>query len=90
MIREINLVKEKIEKDFDVDNICVFGSFSTGEFDEDSDVDILVEFKSGKKTFNNLIGLENFLEDLLCRDVETKRKVYNNLTESEKKKVINI
>jgi len=36
----------------------------------ESDVDVLVEFAAGKKTFGNFITLSFFLEDLLQRRVE--------------------
>lgn len=53
-----------------VKRLGLFGSFVRGEQDEDSDVDLLVEFDSGKKTFDGFIGLAFFLEELLGRRVE--------------------
>jgi predicted nucleotidyltransferase len=35
-----------------------------GEQQTKSDIDILVEFQKGKKTFNNYMDLKFFLEDL--------------------------
>ena len=53
---------------FGVRRICLFGSYARGEQRPDSDVDILVEFEDGMKTFDNYMGLKIFLEDLLgCR-----------------------
>lgn len=48
----------------------LFGSFARGEQTEQSDVDILVEFESGQKTFDNFMGLAFFLEDLFGRKVD--------------------
>jgi predicted nucleotidyltransferase len=45
-------------------NIRVFGSVARAENREDSDVDLLVEFESGKTLFD-LIGLKLDLENLL-------------------------
>ena len=53
-----------------VRRLGVFGSFVNGQPDDHSDVDLLVEFEAGKKTFDNFIGLSLFLEDLLERPVE--------------------
>ena len=53
---------------FGVRRIGLFGSYARGEGRPDSDVDILVEFEDGMKTFDNYMGLKVFLEDLLgCR-----------------------
>ena len=48
----------------------IFGSFVTGKPDNESDVDVLVEFEPGRKSFDNFIKLAMFLEDLLQRRVE--------------------
>jgi predicted nucleotidyltransferase len=47
-----------------------FGSFARESPARDSDVDLLVEFAPGKKTFDNFIQLAFFLEDLLGRPVD--------------------
>jgi predicted nucleotidyltransferase len=48
----------------------IFGSYATGKPDNESDVDVLVEFEPGKKNFDNFIGLATFLEELFDRRVE--------------------
>ena len=48
----------------------LFGSFARGEQDEDSDVDVLVDFVPGRKGFDNFIRLALLLEELLQRPVE--------------------
>ena len=48
----------------------LFGSFVREEQGVESDVDLLVEFEPGKKTFDNFIQLSFFLEDLFKRRVE--------------------
>jgi predicted nucleotidyltransferase len=55
---------------FGVKRLGLFGSFVRGQQDQDSDVDLLVEFDSGKKTFDAFMRLAFFLEDLLGRRVE--------------------
>ena len=37
---------------------------------EESDVDLLVEFEEGMKTYDNFIDLNYFLEELIGRKVE--------------------
>jgi len=53
-----------------VRRLALFGSFVRGQEEATSDVDFLVEFEPGKKTFDNFIRLSFFLEDMLQRRVE--------------------
>jgi len=53
-----------------VKRLGLFGSFAREEQNVESDIDLLVEFDRGKKTFDNFIQLAFFLEDLLKRRVE--------------------
>lgn len=53
-----------------VRRIGVFGSFVRGEQHPDSDIDLLVEFASGKKNFDTFMELSFFLEEVLQRRIE--------------------
>lgn len=53
-----------------VQRLGLFGSFVRGEQRADSDVDLLVEFEAGQRTFDHFIQLSFLLEDLLGRRVE--------------------
>lgn len=55
---------------FGVKRLGLFGSFVRETQRPDSDLDLLVEFKEGEKTFDNFIQLCFFLENLLQRPVE--------------------
>lgn len=57
-------------KTFGVKNLGLFGSFVRGEQNIESDIDLLVEFQQGQKTFDNFIRLSFFLEDILGQRVE--------------------
>lgn len=48
-----------------VKRIGLFGSVARGEERQGSDVDIIVDFKEGCKSYDNFIELSFFLEDLL-------------------------
>lgn len=61
--------KAQIES-FGVKRLGLFGSFVHGHQNANSDVDVLVEFVPGLKTFDNFIQLAFFLESLLGRQVE--------------------
>src|SRR3990172_7953989 len=53
-----------------VRRLGLFGSFRRGDQRPDSDVDLLVEFEPGRKTFDSFMDLAFFLESLLGRRVE--------------------
>ena len=53
-----------------VKRLALFGSFLRGQQGTDSDVDLLVEFMPGSKTFDNFSQLAFFLEGLFGRRVE--------------------
>ncbi|HYH87122.1 MAG TPA: nucleotidyltransferase family protein [Pyrinomonadaceae bacterium] len=55
---------------FRVGRISVFGSFARGEPNDESDVDILVEFEAGGKSFDNFLALAEFLEEMFGRKVD--------------------
>jgi hypothetical protein len=53
-----------------VRRIAVFGSVARGDANADSDVDLLVEFEPGGKSFDRFLALSDLLEDLLGRRVD--------------------
>lgn len=63
---KITSVQEKLNIDFEVSEIGIFGSYIRGEAKEDSDLDILISLKPENKMglikFNSL---KEFLSDLL-------------------------
>ena len=72
MDMELEDIKYKIIpilKRYDVKRAALFGSFVRGEQREDSDIDILVEFKDGKSLLD-LAGLKIELEEALGRKVD--------------------
>jgi predicted nucleotidyltransferase len=69
----LSLLKEHenvVKRRFSVKKIGIFGSFARNESHADSDVDILVEFEDGKKTFDNFMELKFYLEDVFGRNVD--------------------
>ena len=55
---------------FGVRRIGLFGSVLRGEGRSESDVDLLVEFDPARKSFDGLLQLASYLEDLLQRKVD--------------------
>jgi predicted nucleotidyltransferase len=53
-----------------VRRLGVFGSFARDEVRDESDVDFLVEFEPGQKTYANFFALAELLEAALRRPVE--------------------
>jgi len=63
-----------IKKQFGVAKIGIFGSFIRGEERPDSDVDVLITFRKGQKTFENYMDCKFYLEDLFERRVDLVMK----------------
>jgi hypothetical protein len=61
---------QKEIRDLGVRRCGLFGSSVREQNTEQSDIDILVEFEPGQKTFDNFMKLAFFLEDLLGREVD--------------------
>ncbi len=88
-------LKEKlpeIRKRYGVKNLYIFGSYVRGEQTPESDIDILVEFEKGKKTFKNYIGLKFYLEELfgLKVDLVIKEAVRDELKKYIYSEAVNV
>lgn len=57
-------------RDLGVRRLALFGSVLRGEATDDSDIDLLVEFAPGTKTYGNFLALADLLEERLGRRVE--------------------
>ncbi|MBN2014400.1 MAG: nucleotidyltransferase family protein [Candidatus Altiarchaeota archaeon] len=57
-------------KAYGVKKIGVFGSYARGQQKKRSDVDVLVEFRKGQKTFDNYMDLKILLEKKLKKKVD--------------------
>lgn len=55
---------------FGTSRIGIFGSYAKGTAVKESDIDILIEFKKGKKSFKNYTGAYLFLKELLKKDID--------------------
>ncbi len=53
-----------------IKKLGLFGSFVRNEMNDNSDVDVFVDFHSGKKTYDNLFELHELLEKITGRKVE--------------------
>ena len=53
-----------------VESLSLFGSILSGRLRPESDVDVLVSFAPGEKSYDNFIDLAYLLDDLLGRPVE--------------------
>jgi len=65
----ISLHKSKISS-YGVKSLGLFGSYAVGSNTGGSDIDLLVEFELGKKSFDNFINLAYFLEEVFGKRVE--------------------
>jgi predicted nucleotidyltransferase len=69
VLRRLHEAQAELRR-FGVKRCGVFGSFARNQSQDQSDVDILVEFEPDQKTFDNFMHLAFFLEDLFGRQVD--------------------
>ena len=60
--------KSELEEKFAVRKIALFGSYARGEETDESDIDLLVDFR--EPTFDNYINLVFFLEESFKKKVQ--------------------
>jgi uncharacterized protein len=53
-----------------IKRIGLFGSYARGEQNEESDIDLVVEFDEGRKNYDNFMDLCFFLEDVLGKKID--------------------
>ena len=72
-MNEIKTAVAAVCKKYDVDRAYLFGSYSRGEADEDSDVDIRIDTRKDNPKLKSILKVCSFqceLEDLLHKDVQ--------------------
>lgn len=69
LIKKINENRKTI-KSYGVSEIGFFGSYVRGEEKDNSDIDILVIFEKGKKTFDNFMDLHQLLENIYNKKID--------------------
>ncbi len=73
IITKLKEIKPELEKDYDITELGVFGSFVRGEQTANSDIDILVDYKEGTSLLT-LGGLQYMLSELFKTKVDLVMK----------------
>lgn len=73
VVREIQLLKPHLNRQFHVTELSLFGSLARNEATPSSDIDLLVEFTDEASLFD-LIGLKQYLEEQLHQSVDVVPK----------------
>ncbi len=75
ILKTLKELKPILEKDYNITEIGLFGSYLRGEQNQDSDIDILLDHKSGL-TFFKLLDLETLLNKTFNIKVDIAFKKY--------------
>ncbi len=70
ILRILHDYKDILKNRYKTKEIGLFGSYVKSEQKKHSDIDILVEFTIGHKTFDNYMELKFFLEAILHRKID--------------------
>lgn len=73
IISKLKEIKPDLEKDYDITELGVFGSFVRGEQNINSDIDILIDYKEGTSLLT-LGGLQYMLSELFKTKVDLVMK----------------
>ena len=68
ILEQLNQKAEELKQNFSVHSIGLFGSLARNEANEESDVDILVDFT--EPTFDHYMDLKFYLEGLFGKPVD--------------------
>ena len=89
IIEILHNLKKEISESYKADIKGIFGSYAREEQNQNSDIDILVEFHKGA-TLLDLVGLSNFLEERLQTkvDVVSQRAVRKEIEDDIYKDIV--
>lgn len=73
IISKLKEIKPDLEKNYDITELGVFGSFVRGEQKNNSDIDILIDYKEGTSLLK-LGGLQYMLSELFKTKVDLVMK----------------
>lgn len=73
VLQELILHRDELQNKFTVKSLAVFGSVARNEINENSDIDLLVEFNSPVELFE-FLTLQDYLQTLLDRKVDLVTK----------------
>ncbi len=84
------LNNQKDIRGFGVSKIGLFGSFVRNEQNEKSDIDLIVQFEQGKKSYLKFINLSDYLENLFDKKVDllTEKAISPYMKSKVKKEAI--
>jgi predicted nucleotidyltransferase len=84
IIKTLHELKPILKRKYKIKKIGLFGSYSINKQTKNSDIDIFVEFK--EKSFDNVVGLWNFLEvkfnkkiDLIYKHKNSNKQIIENI-----------
>lgn len=69
VINILSQEKKKLEKKYPISKMALFGSYARGDYNEHSDIDVLVEFKDRIDGFD-YIRIAHHLEDVFKQKID--------------------
>jgi len=70
IIDTIHGLKQKLQKEYHVSRIGLFGSVLTDNFSDTSDVDVLVDIDPRHKSYETMLGLKQLLRRQIQREID--------------------
>lgn len=61
---QLQKISERLKKEYHAEKVILFGSYATGEYTQDSDVDILVIAPTKERFFKRMASVKRLIRDL--------------------------
>lgn len=62
--QRLQKISERLKKEYHAEKVVLFGSYATGEYTQDSDVDILVIAPTKERFFKRMASVKRLIRDL--------------------------
>lgn len=70
-IKDIKVAVQDTSSNYDIKKVCLFGSYADGRANDESDIDLLVEFNNNENvSLFTIVGIKCDLEDRLKKSVD--------------------
>ncbi len=86
VLRKLKEIKPLLAENYGISTLGLFGSYSRGDYDVDSDIDILVEYSRVISLFT-VVEIIEYLQDIFSKKVDLVAK--DDIKELIKNRILN-
>ncbi|GAB5466677.1 MAG: nucleotidyltransferase [Candidatus Kapaibacteriales bacterium] len=76
IIEELKVIKPELVKLFGISELGIFGSFARGDYNAESDIDLLIDFSDTSDLYNKKNNLRQYLGNYFNKKIDLCRIKY--------------